>query len=724
MIMILCTAPGTCPGANSGELTAAGSTLGIVHPSGYPTWTHLAHAFATYLPFGDQAFRVNLLSALCIWIAMLLVVSLFKSLYHDSSAMLPFAAIAMFHPIVFAEALSAEVYAMHLFLTVSLLCASIQYRRASDEHWALTATFLAGLSLSNHLLAVFNLPLLLHITKSAKPNPRSTATKFVFFLLGLSPYLYLPIRSAQSPLIAWHRPQTLKLLIQHVSGSEFQGQIAMNLPATLATNFRILVESIQPLPGILLVPVSLLGIYLLYRSIPALDRIAMMLFIGGIFLFPLIYHIHDIQSYFLVPIAMLLLLPAYTTHIYPPVRRHLTHWGGRYAAGIILVSGAVSWGEVKLYQVPLLRHYATAILSGTPPGSTVYFQGDNPMNALAIRQVIEHFRDDLTLIDLNGNLEPIHARKKVSVNPGYRVRTFRTPSDYDSYQPNGMVFLPRSTPVYQPDLQTFTQTFLETIPGEKSRWNPSFTELISQIHINLAENEFENGSWDVGVAHLNHAVNVSPSASISRYGASIFAARGEIHSALMILFRQIEADRRDAISRNNAAYYLFLAGGPLDRALELSEQSLRLDPGNTAAILTCYRLLIATGALDKAESLETGSPGGIPGNLIVQRRLLQSISDEIATDIRKYQTPNQVDAALPIMPLPALNHHYRLLLTRKILRMEHQPEDLHRLATHCLAMNLPQSALSVMNQSDSETSDPAVLRNALNRACHNYSRLP
>src|SRR5215210_9297624 len=36
--------------------------LGITHPTGYPTWTMLAHLF-TYLPFGDPAYRVNLASA-------------------------------------------------------------------------------------------------------------------------------------------------------------------------------------------------------------------------------------------------------------------------------------------------------------------------------------------------------------------------------------------------------------------------------------------------------------------------------------------------------------------------------------------------------------------------------------------------------------------------------------------------------------------------------------
>ena len=36
--------------------------MGITQPTGYPTYTMLAHLF-TYLPFGDPAYRTNLLSA-------------------------------------------------------------------------------------------------------------------------------------------------------------------------------------------------------------------------------------------------------------------------------------------------------------------------------------------------------------------------------------------------------------------------------------------------------------------------------------------------------------------------------------------------------------------------------------------------------------------------------------------------------------------------------------
>src|SRR3712207_3261676 len=43
-------------------LQAHAYALGITQPTGYPTYTMLAHLF-TYLPFGDSAYRANLASA-------------------------------------------------------------------------------------------------------------------------------------------------------------------------------------------------------------------------------------------------------------------------------------------------------------------------------------------------------------------------------------------------------------------------------------------------------------------------------------------------------------------------------------------------------------------------------------------------------------------------------------------------------------------------------------
>ncbi|MBC8446777.1 MAG: DUF2723 domain-containing protein, partial [Chloroflexi bacterium] len=50
-------------GADGGDLIAAAATLGVPHPSGYPTYLLLARLFLWALPLGEPAFRVHWLSA-------------------------------------------------------------------------------------------------------------------------------------------------------------------------------------------------------------------------------------------------------------------------------------------------------------------------------------------------------------------------------------------------------------------------------------------------------------------------------------------------------------------------------------------------------------------------------------------------------------------------------------------------------------------------------------
>ena len=60
---------------DSGELAAAGATLGVSHPPGHPLYTFLAY-IASWVPLGPLGFRVSLLSGFCGALAALWVLDL------------------------------------------------------------------------------------------------------------------------------------------------------------------------------------------------------------------------------------------------------------------------------------------------------------------------------------------------------------------------------------------------------------------------------------------------------------------------------------------------------------------------------------------------------------------------------------------------------------------------------------------------------------------------
>ena len=52
---------------DTGEFQTVGPVLGTAHPTGFPTYVLLGWlAVVLFQPFGDEAFRMNLLSAVCL----------------------------------------------------------------------------------------------------------------------------------------------------------------------------------------------------------------------------------------------------------------------------------------------------------------------------------------------------------------------------------------------------------------------------------------------------------------------------------------------------------------------------------------------------------------------------------------------------------------------------------------------------------------------------------
>src|SRR5262245_24293673 len=115
-------------GDDGGDLITAAATLGVAHPTGYPTYLLLARLFQV-LPIGNLAFRTNLLSAASAIGAALGVRAIILELRSpDSQAFASQAAAWLggtafgLSSLLWSQAVIAEVYTLHaLGLTLSLL---------------------------------------------------------------------------------------------------------------------------------------------------------------------------------------------------------------------------------------------------------------------------------------------------------------------------------------------------------------------------------------------------------------------------------------------------------------------------------------------------------------------------------------------------------------------------------------------------------------------------
>jgi hypothetical protein len=232
-------------GADGGDLIAAAYTFGIPHPTGYPLYVLLARLF-TFLPWGDIAYRVNLMSAFFaaatipfVYLASSILLAPTMEMEKDpvsgtaegpvlntvegwsdriaALAAAVTAALAFaFSPVFWSQAVIAEVYTLNAFFVALMIyllsyCAKTRTSSSGPCLFYPLACFY-GLSLGNHLSMLFLLPagLLLVLQGESRRflKPKTLATAIAFFLLGLSVYLYLPLRAAQHPPINWGDPHT------------------------------------------------------------------------------------------------------------------------------------------------------------------------------------------------------------------------------------------------------------------------------------------------------------------------------------------------------------------------------------------------------------------------------------------------------------------------------------------------------------------------------------
>src|SRR5438874_10329082 len=120
-IVYLATLTPSIAWGDSPELVSDAYELGVPHPTGYPLFMLLGHLAIRLLPWGDPAYRMNLMSAcfggLAVAVAHRLTGRLTGSLF---AAWITALALAL-APLFWSEAVIAEVYALSALLVFCLL---------------------------------------------------------------------------------------------------------------------------------------------------------------------------------------------------------------------------------------------------------------------------------------------------------------------------------------------------------------------------------------------------------------------------------------------------------------------------------------------------------------------------------------------------------------------------------------------------------------------------
>ncbi|MCC7449432.1 MAG: DUF2723 domain-containing protein [Anaerolineae bacterium] len=397
---------------DSAEFATGAAIMGVVHAPGYPLYTFIAHVF-TLLPIGDVAYRVNLLSALCLALTAPVVYSMLSLLIHDRRITASATLLLIWSYYVWGSGTAAEIYAPQI-LTLALVGWSlVRLYRSPQPGWrdALRTGLLFGLAVAMVQSSIFFAPGLALAFRLKRVSWRASLAAGVLCAAIIAiPLVYFPLRYQAHPDFnkigyydadgAFHSFDftTPGGLLEAVSGKQFRplffAEGVLPTPARLATTFAWFWQNFLGI-GLLVGWVGLFDLYQRHRRF----LIAWLgLFVPYTY-FYMCYGATDRDTMF-GPSYLLWTIPV----VYGLCRA--LQWQAmplraRYAAlaALPVLALVTNFASVDLSQRTDIRDHAQAVLDTLPPNAIVagYWADVTPLQYL---HFVEKQRPDVKIYDL------------------------------------------------------------------------------------------------------------------------------------------------------------------------------------------------------------------------------------------------------------------------------------------------------------------------------------
>ncbi|MCG3203701.1 MAG: hypothetical protein KCHDKBKB_00373 [Elusimicrobia bacterium] len=439
---------------DSGEFITAAATLSLPHAPSFPLYMLSAKAFMTALPWGSFPYRCNVFSALTAALSGVLIFLLLVSMGGGTWGSLLTTVLVAVSMSYWENSLVAEVFSLNTLIMIMLLCC------LAKQAYALFF-FLLGLGLGNHQILLFVAPVFLvslfpniqdcsgpygesssrhafwpgsrfslrenlgpgqkiagattwKVTNSQGPlsfHYLRTVGLWVFlFLLGLSIYLTLPIRSSSEPPLNWGQPTTIEKLSRTFLRKDY-GSLKLALGDTPDRNMSNTARHLKNFYGRLCDeipwPVLWMAFGSLIFAMIKMNRWAWTLFILFLFTGPFFYLLGNlpfnaqsdgiIGRFMIGPtLALLLSLPV-------PFQKR-SRSGVALLAIFLLLTLKSNFLEAKAFRSStLVLDYGRAMLRTLPEGSTLFLDGgDDAFYSLAMLRYVMNKRADVSIHDRGG----------------------------------------------------------------------------------------------------------------------------------------------------------------------------------------------------------------------------------------------------------------------------------------------------------------------------------
>jgi tetratricopeptide (TPR) repeat protein len=419
----------TLPAGDSGELIAAAATRGVAHPSGYPLYTLMGNAVIHTVPFGNPAFRMNLLSAVLSAAAVaVLCLSVCRWTRSESAAVIAALSLAV-TPVFWRYSLVAEVFALNNLFAALILYFSIRCARqtaAGDTKRApfLWLAFISGLAAANHHTIVFLYPGVLVIALLALRAKVLRIGDFALgvflFILGFAPYLYIPVAAASHPPVNWGNPTTASALLRHFLRTDYGtfqlGGEGMRASVSFFTHSLLYLKHAFSAfigAGFFL---SLLGLVFgftkRFRPRPVAVAATLSLVLYILVFFPLTrfpvgnpLFLGVIERFYMLPNLFLSLFSGVALSvIFGYVGKRFRRGGELTAFAVVFVlfcavPAATRWNTADQSDNYVAYDYGKNVLASVPRGGLLFTSGDMPTNNVTYLQWVEGHRTDVIALD-------------------------------------------------------------------------------------------------------------------------------------------------------------------------------------------------------------------------------------------------------------------------------------------------------------------------------------
>ncbi|OGC91064.1 MAG: hypothetical protein A2W25_13990 [candidate division Zixibacteria bacterium RBG_16_53_22] len=396
---------------DSGELAFVIDSLGIAHPPGYPLITLLGKFIVSLVP-GNTAFVLNIFSSVLTACAsgvgaIVIRDTLFQGENRQETQAIVVSISAAclwgFANALWASAVGIEVYSLGMVLILLSLLALNSFFETGKYRTILLSVYLLSLGMANHLTAsALALPILYALIRARAPL-KIWLYSASLAALGLTLYLYIPIRSLNDPILNWDNLSSLGAFFDHVTAKRYQdymtGLRLENYAENFARSLSLLVRQYPLWLGLL----GLLGLALSKRlSTPF--KIVITMVVAFNFLTVALYDIPDIEQYYLpsyfvstLGVAALLLWLRERIERMRPSRVGWPLYGALCA--LVILTIFTNYNANDQSQNRLSYVYGMNILNCMPPNSILISTGDNANSTVQYLHFVEGVRKDIEIYD-------------------------------------------------------------------------------------------------------------------------------------------------------------------------------------------------------------------------------------------------------------------------------------------------------------------------------------